>query len=229
MIGIYKITSPNNRIYIGQSVNVKSRFSKYKSLDCKSQTKLYKSFLKYGIINHSFEVLEECLLESLNDKERYWQDFFNSGSREHLNCRYTASNDKSGFMTYESKLKMSKSRTGIKRPISLIEKLKQINTGSKRSEESKLKMSLAQVGKKASLETRQKMSLFQKNKKVSLDTKQKMKENNKMSKKIIDLDTNIIYNSLSEYCELNNLNYKTTWGRLKRKTLKIKYYGNENL
>ena len=29
MIGIYKITSPTNRVYIGQSVNIKKRFRSY--------------------------------------------------------------------------------------------------------------------------------------------------------------------------------------------------------
>ena len=30
MIGIYKITNPNNRIYIGQSTNIEARWEKYK-------------------------------------------------------------------------------------------------------------------------------------------------------------------------------------------------------
>ena len=167
MIGIYKITSPSNRVYIGQSTNINNRFIRYKALDCKSQKKLHNSFLKYGFINHVFEILEECSVDLLNEKERYWQDYFKSAEPYNLNCRYTGTNDKSGKMSKESKLKMSKSRIGIKRTNNLIERLKEINTGSKRSEESKLKMSLAQKGRKRSEESKLKQSLSSKGRIVS--------------------------------------------------------------
>ena len=36
MIGIYKITSPTKRIYIGQSINIEKRFKSYEKLNCKS-------------------------------------------------------------------------------------------------------------------------------------------------------------------------------------------------
>jgi len=55
--GIYKITSPTNKIYIGQSHNIKSRFSSYKYLRCKDQVKLYNSFSKYSPSNHVFEIV----------------------------------------------------------------------------------------------------------------------------------------------------------------------------
>jgi len=35
MIGIYKITSPSNKVYIGQSINIEKRFKSYKRYDCK--------------------------------------------------------------------------------------------------------------------------------------------------------------------------------------------------
>ena len=81
--GIYKITSPSNRIYIGQSSNVKERFKAYKQLQKrKFLTKLYRSFLKYGIENHKFEIIEECLPELLNERERFWQDYYNVNSKK---------------------------------------------------------------------------------------------------------------------------------------------------
>lgn len=89
MIGIYKITSPSNKIYIGQSINIKKRFKKYKRLDCKSQPRLYKSFLKYGFINHLFEIIEECKFEELNIRERYWQDYYDVINEKGLNCVLT--------------------------------------------------------------------------------------------------------------------------------------------
>jgi len=58
--GIYKITSPSGRVYIGQSVNIEKRFKKYVRLDCKEQTRLYRSFKKHGVENHMLEIIELC-------------------------------------------------------------------------------------------------------------------------------------------------------------------------
>lgn len=60
MIGIYKITSPTKKVYIGQSVNIERRFLVYKKLNCKKQPRLYDSFRKYGVDKHKFEILCEC-------------------------------------------------------------------------------------------------------------------------------------------------------------------------
>jgi hypothetical protein len=61
MVGIYKITSPSGKIYIGQSVEIKRRFNSYKRMYVKNKgvVKLYRSFLKYGADNHIFEVVCE--------------------------------------------------------------------------------------------------------------------------------------------------------------------------
>lgn len=79
--GIYKITSPSKRVYIGQSKNISERWKSYKYLLNKpyiSQRKLANSFKKYGIGSHLFEVLEECTLEQLNEKELYWQNHYDT-------------------------------------------------------------------------------------------------------------------------------------------------------
>lgn len=71
--GIYKIENPKGSIYIGQSKNVDERLGRYKKLRCcKFQLLLYRSFLKYGIENHTFEVLEkgEFTKEELNKLEK---------------------------------------------------------------------------------------------------------------------------------------------------------------
>lgn len=86
MIGIYKITNPNGKNYIGQSINIEKRFNQYKKLTCKNQVILYRSLLKYGVENHIFEVIEECNIEILNERERYWQDFYNVIEKG-LNCK----------------------------------------------------------------------------------------------------------------------------------------------
>ncbi len=57
IVGIYKITSPSGKVYIGQSVDIKKRWYNYRSAVQKEQTLLYRSFKKYGHKAHSFEII----------------------------------------------------------------------------------------------------------------------------------------------------------------------------
>ena len=161
MIGIYKITSPNKRIYIGQSINIETRFNQYKRLACEGQTILYRSLVKYGVENHFFEVICECSIEELNDKERYYQDLYSIIGEKGMNCMLTNTKDKKGFMSEESKIKISLA-----------------NTGKKRSEETKLKISLVQKGKKHSEDTKNKMREAHKDYKMSDEQLEKFKKIN---------------------------------------------------
>jgi group I intron endonuclease len=80
---IYKITSPSGRIYIGQTINLLRRKSRYRRLSCKSQPHLYNSLSKYGFDNHIFEVIEEDIeREMLDERECFYiekYDSFNNG------------------------------------------------------------------------------------------------------------------------------------------------------
>jgi group I intron endonuclease len=80
MIGIYKIISPSNKIYIGQSRNIKRRWKYYYSnaITIKQHTKLHYSLLKYGVENHKFEIIEECNIDQLDEQEIYWINYYNS-------------------------------------------------------------------------------------------------------------------------------------------------------
>lgn len=71
--GIYKITSPSGKIYIGQSLNIKKRMSIYRSNMAFQQPKIHRSFKKYGFENHTFEIIEECPLELLDEKEAFYK------------------------------------------------------------------------------------------------------------------------------------------------------------
>lgn len=55
--GIYKLTSPSGKIYIGQSTNLESRLKSYKTAHCKKQVHLYNAILKYGFENFKIEIL----------------------------------------------------------------------------------------------------------------------------------------------------------------------------
>jgi group I intron endonuclease len=149
MIGIYKITSPTNKVYIGQSIDVERRFKMYKRLHhCKKQKKLYNSFIKHNVLKHIFEIIEECDITLLNKRERYWQDFYNVLVNG-LNCRLTTTLDKSGTMSNESKKKMSEAQIknynkGYKHPMLGIKGFLNKNTGLKRDKNVCIKISNAQ-------------------------------------------------------------------------------------
>ena len=113
MIGIYKITSPSKRVYIGQSVNIEKRFESYKKMNCKGQTILYNSFLKYGVEKHKFEVLCECEISELNKKERFYQDLYSVISKNGLNCLLTKTNDRSGLISETTRKNMSLGRLKV--------------------------------------------------------------------------------------------------------------------
>lgn len=108
--GIYKITSPSGRIYIGESKDIKRRWDSYKNLNgLKKQPKLYNSFLKYGIENHQFDIIEYCEIEQLKCSERFWQDEFdvlNGG----LNCKLTECGEIKGEHSKETIQKMRENR-----------------------------------------------------------------------------------------------------------------------
>lgn len=83
MIGIYKITNNiNGKIYVGQSNNIKRRFSEH----CQRHLlPIDKAIQKYGKENFSFDILEECSLEELNTKETYWINKLNA-LKKGYNC-----------------------------------------------------------------------------------------------------------------------------------------------
>lgn len=113
-IGIYKITSPSKRVYIGQSVNIERRFRQYKNMsNCNDQSTLFRSLLKHGFENHVFEVLELCSCEILTERESFWIDFFNSTNKKKgMNIRNAGSK---GKLSNDTKIKISKANKGKKR------------------------------------------------------------------------------------------------------------------
>lgn len=80
---IYKITNTlNNKSYIGQTIKtVEKRFQQHKNNSNKdyfSQIVLYKAFNKYGIENFKCETIEEVSNEFLDDREKYWIEYYNT-------------------------------------------------------------------------------------------------------------------------------------------------------
>ena len=145
MIGIYKITNPKGKIYIGQTIDFDRRVYQYKMLNCKEQPKLYNSLKKYGYDNHVIELIHQCQETNLTILERYYQELYKTVENDNLNCFLVTTKDKTGRHTEETKRKMSESAKGKKKTAEHIAKLPQNQKGykgKKRSEETKLKQSL---------------------------------------------------------------------------------------
>ncbi len=81
--GIYKITNLNSeQCYIGQSVDISKRWKDHckcgLGIEASATNKLYNNMQKNGVWNFSFELLEECSRNLLNEKERFWIEMYQS-------------------------------------------------------------------------------------------------------------------------------------------------------
>ena len=83
--GIYKITNKvNNKIYIGQSINIEQRFYTHCSdaINRQDNNYFHNAIRKYGKENFYIEIIEECLEEELNEKEQFWISQYNSTDKK---------------------------------------------------------------------------------------------------------------------------------------------------
>jgi group I intron endonuclease len=177
IIGIYKITSPTGKIYIGQSINIKNRKESYRRGHCKQQPKIYNSINKHGWNKHQHEIIEECSLEQLNEREIYWKQYYvdQYGWGKMLFCELYDSGGGPKSQKFKEKNKQShlgkkhsieirdkirQSHLGKKRPLYVGDNISKSNKGKKKiriktrkdigipkSDEVKEKMSLAKIGK----------------------------------------------------------------------------------
>ena len=83
--GIYKITNQENEMcYIGQAVDIATRWKNHAKcglgIDTPAGNKLYKAMQEFGIWNFTWELLEECPSNQLNEKEQYYINLYDSYS-----------------------------------------------------------------------------------------------------------------------------------------------------
>lgn len=144
MIGIYKITSPKGRVYVGQSKNINKRFKDYNYLH-NQQPKLKNSFIKYGKDNHKFEVICECKIDELNDLERYYQEVYDCVNKG-LNCEYVNDSNSPKQRSEETKKKIGDFNRNKKRSEDICLKISQSRKGIKFSESHKKNIRISKTG-----------------------------------------------------------------------------------
>ena len=115
--GIYTITSPSGRVYVGQSVDIERRFSEYtRNASVKKQRRLAASFAKYGVNSHEFLIVAECAESDLSKIERDWQERLDVCGKNGLNCRLVSDSDRTGRFSDDSRHRMSKRQRGMGNP-----------------------------------------------------------------------------------------------------------------
>ena len=141
--GIYRITNLiNNKIYIGQSKNLTTRFRQH--LYELKNNRHHNSHLQntYNIVGKKafkFDILEECTIEERDDRERYWIDYYKSTDPQ-FGYNYQSGGCDTRTISEETKQKIIKALTG--RPVSLSTRLKigDANRGRVISEEGRANM-----------------------------------------------------------------------------------------
>lgn len=81
--GVYKVTNQETgECYIGQAVDVAKRWKDHAKcglgIDTPANNKLYKAIQEYGIWNFSWELLEKCEKDLLDEKEAFYIDLYDS-------------------------------------------------------------------------------------------------------------------------------------------------------
>ena len=86
MAYIYKITNDfDNKIYIGKTTRtVPLRFEEHFKGTSGSNSYIDNDMQDKGIEHFSYEILEECPIENINERERYWVSYYHSYVKDPL-------------------------------------------------------------------------------------------------------------------------------------------------
>ena len=150
-IGIYRISLPDGRCYIGQSVNVEKRWNAHRSdlrRGVNHSPYFVRAWDKYGEAAFSFEIVEpygdsnQPIKEWLSVREQHWMDSLNAcfngrpaaesmlGFRHSSETRQRIAEAARGISDV-TRVKMSLARKGVPRPTSMLQRMSDANRGSR--------------------------------------------------------------------------------------------------
>lgn len=191
--------------------------------DAYKQTILYRSFAKYGADKHSFEILEECPKEKLNERERYYIEKYDTFETKH-GLNLTKGWDHA-VLSKRTRDKISRAKKG--KPIPHLigfnhsqetkDKLAELakgNTnwlGKSRSEETKEKLRQANLGKKASKETIEKIRISSTGRKYPNRKKATKETNAKIAKSLTGRKNNVPRTSIYYGVSMMKNRKPTSW------------------
>lgn len=243
--GIYTITSLiDNKIMVGQSVNINNRLGQHLyhlKKGTHDNPHLQKSFIKYGESNFLFESLVHIETNYLFSEENLWCNLLNTHNHNFgYNIRSTNPNG-SYRHSKETKIKIGLAHKGRKHSNEQNKKNSERMKLAIRSTESNIKRSNTLKGKIVSEKTKLKMSISNKGKGDvrSIEGKIKSVAGYKKwlklglkNKKIIDLYTNTIYESVTDCIIKLNISDKAFYRNINNKgrflkKFKLKYITDE--
>lgn len=204
---VYKHTNPNGKVYIGitcQKPNERWKNGK----GYKTQSLFYRSIKKYGWDNFKHEILfADLTKEEAEQKEIELIAHYKSNQNKY---GYNIENGGNcSIVGEETKKKISKALkgkpsklNGRKRDVETKNKISATKKGHVVTEETKQKISSSQKGKPSHLkgktlsdEHKKKISEYRKGKTITEENKTKLKE--ATQKKVICLETNVVYESIT--------------------------------
>lgn len=205
MVGIYKITSPSGKVYIGQSWDIERRWKGYRGKSPNGNTsKLAASFIKYGVENHIYELThslpEDISQETLDTYEQFYIDAYRDCGIVLLNIREAGSR---GKLSKDTKNKISAILRKVLNKPEVREKWKKTVNKNKSLSGEKNPM----FGKKQSKETIEKLK-----KPKSEEHKEKLKKPRASFKFYKDND--FIYEAIGQkdarlFCASQNISFQT--------------------
>ena len=227
MTGIYIITNLiNGKRYIGQSINIKRRFWDHRCISHESNIHLKNALIKYGRENFKYEILEECDVSNLDEREIFYisklkpEYNISSGGQRAVN-KHSESTKK--IISQKSKKQWENMSEETKQKI--INNLTGPKEGHKVSEKTKEKLRMINLGKKQSPETISKRK----------ETIIRMKENGYVQtnashkKKVVCVETGQVFESVKSAAEFIGCHPSGVTSVLKKRQRTVKGYRFEYL
>lgn len=210
--GIYLVTNlVNGMTYVGQSSNLKRRLAEYKTPKYADRNyEISKAIKEFGIENFKFEIIEECSIDNLYEKEVFWIDLlkpeYNKNKGGLGNRGYIPTEETRNTLSKYGKIQWA-NKTEDEKQYIIANNLKRRPLGYKHLESTKQKLRERQLGKKLSEETKKKISISNKGK----------NDNSSHFKKVIGYndDSFFFFNSVKDAAKFFNVDPSCITGVLK--------------